>query len=184
MWRTLESVVPGRSLVLTTHSMEECSALASRAGILAKRMLALGTTEQLRRKFGDKYLVHLVLSSAPYSPQEEIEAVKTWIATAFPGAELEPRSFGGQVRFSIPAHESEGDEVTVSVGRVFKKLESEGADRGLKFWSVDRGTMDMVFLDVVGRAQVREEGDDEDPKKQLWKKIGMAIFCPWMFLIR
>ena len=183
MWRTLESIVPGRSLVLTKHSMEECSALASRAGIIAKRMLALGTTEQLRRKYGDKYLVHLVLSSAPYSPQTEIESVKTWIATAFPGAELEPRSFGGQVRFSIPAHESE--EGAVSVGRVFKKLESEGVARGLKFWSVDRGTMDMVFLDVVGRAQVAEEGSEaENAKLRMWKNIAKALFCPWMFLIR
>lgn len=45
MWRTLASVVPGRSLVLTTHSMEEADALADRAGIMGKKMLALGTSE-------------------------------------------------------------------------------------------------------------------------------------------
>lgn len=182
MWRILETVAPGRSLVLTTHSMEECSALASRAGILAKRMLALGTTEQLRRKYGDKYLVHLVLSSAPHSSPQEMDAVKAWIATSFPGAELEARSFGGQVRFSIPAR---GGDEGISVGTVFRRLEREGPGRGVQFWSVDRGTMDMVFLDVVGRAGVREEGDGEDsPRKRLLKKIGKAIFCPWMFLVR
>ncbi|GIK00164.1 hypothetical protein Aspvir_004184 [Aspergillus viridinutans] len=50
MWKTLASVVPGRSIVLTTHSMEEADALATRAGIMAKRMLALGTTDYLRKK--------------------------------------------------------------------------------------------------------------------------------------
>jgi ATP-binding cassette subfamily A (ABC1) protein 3 len=180
MWRTLETVVSGRSLVLTTHSMEECSALASRAGILAKRMLALGTTEQLRRKYGDKYLVHIVLSSAPHSSTAEMDAVKSWVATSFPSAELEPRIFGGQLRFSIPAQQEEGG----SVGIVFKKLEKEGPGMGMQFWSVDRGTMDMVFLDVVGRARIREEGYEDDARRRLWKKIAMAIFCPWMFLIR
>jgi len=178
MWRTLESVVPGRSLVLTTHSMEECSALAGRAGILAKRMLALGTTEQLRRRYGDKYLVHIVLASAPHSAEAEMATVNSWIAASFTGAELEPRSFGGQVRFSIPASEDGG------VAAVFRKLETQGPQHGCKFWSVDRGTMDMVFLEVVGRAQVREEGYDQDAKRKLWKTIAMAIFVPWMFLIR
>src|SRR5437762_2969599 len=41
MWKTLATVVPGRSILLTTHSMEEADALASRAGIMSGRMLAL-----------------------------------------------------------------------------------------------------------------------------------------------
>ncbi|KAK1079501.1 hypothetical protein LTR48_008098, partial [Friedmanniomyces endolithicus] len=55
MWRTLRAVSAGRSLVLTTHSMEEADALADRAGIMARKMLALGTSDQLRRKHGDAY---------------------------------------------------------------------------------------------------------------------------------
>src|SRR6266536_4543488 len=58
LWKTLAAVVPGRSLLLTTHSMEEADALADRAGILAKKMLALGSTEYLRRKHGKGYHVH------------------------------------------------------------------------------------------------------------------------------
>merc|ERR1711977_756619 len=50
MWKTLAAVVPGRSLLLTTHSMEEADALADRAGIMAKRMLAMGTPDGLRHK--------------------------------------------------------------------------------------------------------------------------------------
>jgi ATP-binding cassette subfamily A (ABC1) protein 3 len=172
MWRTLESIVPGRSLVLTTHSMEECSALAGRAGILAKRMLALGSTEQLRRRYGNKYLVHVVLASAPHSSQPEMDAVKSWILGEFAGAELEPRSFGGQIRFAVPARQGEG------VGACFARLEKEGPNRGLRFWSVDRGTMDMVFLEVVGRAQVREEGYEEDGNRPMWKKVLRAVFYP------
>ncbi|KAF3061699.1 Retinal-specific ATP-binding cassette transporter [Daldinia childiae] len=91
MWRTLHSIVPGRSILLTTHSMEEADALANRAGILAKRMLAMGTTENLRQRFGDTLHVHLVSKSAPHSTPEEMERVRQWVADKWPGAEIESR---------------------------------------------------------------------------------------------
>ena len=50
MWKTLASVQKGRNLVLTTHSMQEADPRASRAGILAKKMLAVGTSDDLRKR--------------------------------------------------------------------------------------------------------------------------------------
>lgn len=102
MWRTLASVVPGRSLVLTTHSMEEADALANRAGIMASRMLALGTTDYLRRKHGDAYHVHLVHKAAPHTADVEMEHIRAWVKTEFPGANVEEKTWHGQMRFSVP----------------------------------------------------------------------------------
>ncbi|MDI1485680.1 MAG: hypothetical protein OHK93_003869 [Ramalina farinacea] len=108
MWRTLASVVPGRSLVLTTHSMEEADALADRAGIMGKKMLAIGTSEGLRRKFGDRYHVHLITKTAPHTSDEEMQGIKEWIVKNLLGAEVEDKTFHGQLRFSVPAHNSPG----------------------------------------------------------------------------
>lgn len=102
MWRTLRAVSSGRSLVLTTHSMEEADALADRAGIMARRMLALGTSDQLRKKHGDAYHVHLVHRDAPYTAQADMDVIKAFINRTFPGAETEDRVFHGQLRFSVP----------------------------------------------------------------------------------
>lgn len=106
MWRTLASVVPGRSLVLTTHSMEEADALADRAGIMGRKMLALGTTDYLRRKHGDRYHVHLITTTAPHTSPEEMERIKNWVTTNLEGAIVEQRTYHGQLRFSVPAHSS------------------------------------------------------------------------------
>ncbi|EAW12681.1 putative ABC transporter [Aspergillus clavatus NRRL 1] len=103
MWKTLASVVPGRSIVLTTHSMEEADALATRAGIMAKRMLALGTTDYLRKKYGNKYHVHLVHSRAPHTTDADMARIREWVQDSFPSAVIEQKTYHGQVRFSVPA---------------------------------------------------------------------------------
>lgn len=102
MWRTLSSVSSGRALVLTTHSMEEADALADRAGIMARRMLALGTADELRKKHGDAYHVHLVHKDAPHTSPEKMDEIKHFIRRTFPTAVVEERTFHGQMRFSVP----------------------------------------------------------------------------------
>jgi ATP-binding cassette subfamily A (ABC1) protein 3 len=103
MWKTLATTVPGRSILLTTHSMEEADALASRAGIMARRMLALGSPDNLRHRFGDALHIHLVSSSAPRTTDAEMERVINWIRGIFPSADIEEKTYHGQLRFSVPA---------------------------------------------------------------------------------
>lgn len=120
MWKTLASVVPGRSIVLTTHSMEEADALATRAGIMARHMLALGSTHHLRRKYGNLYHVHLVHSRAPHTTSEEMDRIRGSVVSAFAGAQIEQKTYHGQLRFSVPAlggdsgPEDEGRKTSVS----------------------------------------------------------------------
>ena len=60
MWRIIRSNVTGRACLLTTHSMEEADALCSRIGIMVKgRLCALGTSQHLKRKFGDGYRLEI-----------------------------------------------------------------------------------------------------------------------------
>ncbi|RPA83510.1 ABC transporter [Ascobolus immersus RN42] len=189
MWRTLAAVTPGRSLVLTTHSMEEADALASRAGIMAGRMLALGTVEGLRRRYGERYFIQLLCKSAPTTSQEEMDRLKRWVASNFRGAEVEESSCNGQVRFSIPsrqlpatAHQNrpgsdsstEGDLVaqgkTESIAALFDKLEKQKEELGLEYYSVARTSLEDIFLDIVRKEGIKEEGYG-DEKKGFWAKL-------------
>lgn len=106
MWRTLLGVAaPGRALLITTHSMEEADKLATRVGIMKRKMLALGTVSELGDQYGDAFVVQLVLKSAPATTTEEMEAVKQWVSSRIPGVQMDKwgsRDGGhGQLRFKV-----------------------------------------------------------------------------------
>ncbi|KAG8529724.1 uncharacterized protein KY384_005205 [Bacidia gigantensis] len=199
MWRTLSSVLPGRSLLLTTHSMEEADALADRAGIMGRKMLAIGTSEGLRRKFGDRYHVHLIMRGAPHTPDAEMERIKSWVGSELLGAEVEEKTFHGQLRFSVPAHsdsraasseqESEkGNDEKIrpegsvkesgGIGPLFTLLEAHKEELGFEYYSVSQTTLDQVFLAIVGKHKIEEEnyGSANDRKKKagLWGRFASA----------
>ena len=168
MWKTLASVVPGRSLVLTTHSMEEADALANRAGILSSKMLALGTTDYLRRKHGDSYYVHLVHNAAPHSSADDMAKIREWIPQRFPEADIETQVYGGQLRFSLPIQTSDKS----SIASLFTALEDEKERLDIAYYSVSRSTLDQVFLNVCRKASVQEEGEraaEPETRRRKWR---------------
>ncbi|KAJ1327988.1 ATP-binding cassette subfamily A (ABC1) member 3 [Microdochium nivale] len=200
MWRTLGAIVPGRCILLTTHSMEEADALATRAGILAKRMLALGTVDNLRTRFGDALHVHLVSSTAPHSTDAEMERMRQWVLRQWPGVvDVESKTYHGQMRFSIPASAVPAPTTSAAttapanatsagvnekpaaaradgsaIGRLVVLLEENKKALGIEHYSVTPTTLDQVFLTIVGRHNVLEEGykKEGDKKKSggFWRR--------------
>ncbi|KAI9825711.1 MAG: hypothetical protein M1826_006895 [Phylliscum demangeonii] len=203
MWKTLASVVPNRSIVLTTHSMEEADALADRAGIMATKMLALGTTDYLRKKHGDAYHVHLVTTTAPHTSPQDMDRIRAWVAAHFAGAAIEAKTYHGQLRFSVPARmsaasttsavpltsdEVEPDGITRAggaahaahvrpsgIGALFNLLERHKTELGLEYYSVSQTTLDQVFLTIIGKHNIEEEGHADRPTAgptRFWRRSG------------
>ncbi|ORY11414.1 hypothetical protein BCR34DRAFT_601365 [Clohesyomyces aquaticus] len=151
MWRTLLGVAaPGRALLITTHSMEEADKLATRVGIMKRKMLALGTVSELGDQYGDAWVVQLVLKSAPETTEEEMAKVKEWVRSRISGVQVEQwGSKGGghgQLRFKVQKAAS-GAAVVPSKTSSSKDLstgEKEAADA-------------VQEVDVVGR---KHSGDD------------------------
>ncbi|KAF3911216.1 hypothetical protein ABW20_dc0102971 [Dactylellina cionopaga] len=200
LWNILRSIAPGRSVLLTSHSMLEVDALANRAGIISRKMLAVGTTDYLREKHGNHYHVHIVLKSSPNTSDEEMESVKSWILENFRGAEVEDKSFHGQTKFKVPSIMTFADEtkpidddgITKSASQeeknqalqrnktiniLFQLLEDNKEKLGIEFYSISRTSMDEVFLTIVGAANVIEEGyqiEAEETRKAStrWRRKG------------
>jgi ATP-binding cassette subfamily A (ABC1) protein 3 len=142
MWKCLQNVSKDRAVVLTTHSMEEADALADRIGIVSSRMLALGGREDLKRRAGENFHVHLVSKTAPRTTPEELAYMKDWIAKTFVDAQVSRETRGGQIRFEVPT----GGHDLVALIRMLEEVKD---GLGVEFFSVGKATLDEVFENIV-----------------------------------
>ncbi|KAJ4301221.1 hypothetical protein N0V90_003312 [Kalmusia sp. IMI 367209] len=198
MWRTLLGVAaPGRALLITTHSMEEADKLATRVGIMKRKMLALGTVSELGDQYGDAFVVQLVLKSAPATTREEMDAVKRWFSSRIPGVQMDKwgsRDGGhGQLRFKVlkaasasrqPASQLEKDDQTsTDVHDVdgFEKTNTQGIndipdliqllESNREEIGLEYYSVSPTTLDEVFLRVVGEEDDEDKAKpKGYWMK--------------
>ncbi|KJX98170.1 abc transporter like protein [Zymoseptoria brevis] len=174
LWATLRAISAGRSLLITTHSMEEADALCDRAGIIAKQMLALGTISDLHAKYADRVYVQLVHNEAPRSTDQDMEKLRMWVRSTFLVAETE-RSVGGQVRFAVPIQRDGSAPSNVldgsHMGKLFQAIEAKKEEVGIRDYSIERSSLEQVFLNVVGRHGVEEENSHEVERKGLVQKL-------------
>ncbi|XP_059108000.1 phospholipid-transporting ATPase ABCA7 [Peromyscus eremicus] len=150
LWNSLLSVVrEGRSVVLTSHSMEECEALCTRLAIMVNgRFRCLGSAQHLKGRFGAGHT--LTLRVPPAQPEPAI----TFIMATFPGAELR-EVHGSRLRFQLPL----GGSCTLA--RVFRELAAQGKDHGVEDFSVSQTTLEEVFLYFS-----KDQGEEEKGSQQ------------------
>uniref|UniRef100_H3GK29 ABC transporter domain-containing protein n=1 Tax=Phytophthora ramorum TaxID=164328 RepID=H3GK29_PHYRM len=95
MWNVIADISTQRkesTIILTTHSMEECEALCTRVGIMVGgRLRCLGSVQHLKHRFGDGLMLELKLLGTPmHDIDERVAAVfgGSTSPTTFPRAEL------------------------------------------------------------------------------------------------
>eukprot|EP00002_Diphylleia_rotans_P030496 TRINITY_DN6270_c0_g1_i4.p1 TRINITY_DN6270_c0_g1~~TRINITY_DN6270_c0_g1_i4.p1 ORF type:complete len:1633 (-),score=415.86 TRINITY_DN6270_c0_g1_i4:245-5143(-) len=136
MWNVISSFVPGRSIILTTHSMEECEALCTRIGIMVNgRMKCLGSSQHLKNKFGSGYRLEIQTS------HEMVEKVKTFIAGIFRDANL-LEWHGGKLRYQIASH-------NMNLATVFENLESNRHELQIEDYALSQTTLEQVFVNFA-----------------------------------
>lgn len=169
LWSTLSEVSAGRAMLITTHSMEEAGALCDRAGIMASRLLALGTVDELCQRYGDRLYVRLAHKDAPHTSIETMRDLREWVEISIPGADVEDRTFCGQLRFSVPRVVGEGQDI----GRLFRLIETVKEALGVSHYSISPSTLDQVFLNVVNKHNVEKEnaGGVGGGREQWWKRM-------------
>lgn len=84
LWRTIARIASGgTSIILVSHSMEECEALCHRIGIaVGGRLRCLGSPQHLKHRFGRGYLA--VVKLAPPSP-ERVAAIQRAVEARISG---------------------------------------------------------------------------------------------------
>ncbi|KAJ7352721.1 hypothetical protein OS493_034326 [Desmophyllum pertusum] len=88
LWDSLMTVMKGgRSIVLTSHSMEECEALCTRLAIMVNgQFKCLGSTQHIKSRYGTGYTLMIkVASSIPTHPQQVANGFHPAPASSMPG---------------------------------------------------------------------------------------------------
>lgn len=150
MWRTLRAVATDKVFVITTHAMEEASALANMVGILAVRLLAIGTTEALSARYAT-YEVHFTCRT-----REDVTRAQTLMAT-IPGARM---ADDVATRFEVPIEKDNG----ITLAKLFHLLSQQG---DFSEYTVEKATLESVFLKVIRENNVQEEGH-ETLRRRRW----------------
>ena len=134
------------TVILTTHSMEECEALCNRVGIMVGgRLRCLGTVQHLRARFGKGLKLELKLAAGISDAggtrtSAHHERVKTWITENFQDAVLMER----QQRDRYMCFSVAGGAVG-SLAKVFSLVESEKARLGIMDYAISQTSLEQIF---------------------------------------
>ncbi|CAH8651442.1 unnamed protein product [Schistosoma margrebowiei] len=160
----------GRTLVLSSHSMEECEALCSRVSIVVNgRMKCLGTCQHLKARFGHGYslniqvmipMVNHHLSSLNAEPTvsstsssrvphqlsliNAVNNVDSFIKREFPDARLVDRH-QGVLQYHLP---TDGRN-QIRLSHIFHLMESNKTRLGLLNYSINQTTLEQIFIDLI-----------------------------------
>ncbi|XP_047389769.1 phospholipid-transporting ATPase ABCA3-like [Sciurus carolinensis] len=136
-WDLLKTYKRDRTILLTTHYMDEADALGDRIAIMAKGSLqCCGSSIFLKHLYGVGY--HVVMVKEPHCKVEEISELIYYHA---PTATLES-SAGTELSFILPK------EYTHRFEALFTALENRQKNLGIASFGVSITTMEEVFLKV------------------------------------
>ncbi|XP_074138922.1 phospholipid-transporting ATPase ABCA3-like isoform X2 [Sminthopsis crassicaudata] len=136
-WDLLQQQKSKRTIMLTTHFMDEADLLGDRIAIMAKGELqCCGSSLFLKHKYGAGY--HLVIVKEPTCNIEEISHL---ILNYVPTATVES-NVAAELSFILPKESSNKFE------SLFTELEEKQTELGIASYGVSVTTMEEVFLRV------------------------------------
>lgn len=147
LWDALSRVIAsGKSIVITSHSMEECEALCTRIAIMVNgQFKCLGSPQHLRTKFGEGYT--LICRVAGLQP--DTQPLKDYIANTFPGSTLKDEH-QGYLHYQLIAENK-------TWANLFGIMEQAKKEFNIEDYSVSQTTLEQVFMNFTRAQRVVEE---------------------------
>lgn len=137
LWDLLQSEKKGRTVLLSTHFMDEADVLGDRIAIMADGELKCsGTSFFLKKRFGTGY--HLICVKDTDCKSSEVTKL---LGKYVPGIEVESE-IGSELSYQLPDEHAQKFETMLS------ELEDAGEQLGLSSYGVSLTTLEEVFLKV------------------------------------
>eukprot|EP01029_Cantina_marsupialis_P023811 TRINITY_DN5_c0_g1_i5.p1 TRINITY_DN5_c0_g1~~TRINITY_DN5_c0_g1_i5.p1 ORF type:complete len:1896 (-),score=693.32 TRINITY_DN5_c0_g1_i5:186-5873(-) len=141
VWEIINNAKPGRSIILTTHSMEEADALSNRIAIMANGSLrCIGSQQLLKNRFGDGYQLKIMLDEHS-TTSKTIEFIRS-----FASAAKCVYSFGLARTFVIPRQ-------SITMSSIFESMTHGSKNAGIKEWAIQQTSLEEVFVKIAREAE-------------------------------
>ncbi len=132
-----------QAFILVSHVMEECETLCDVIGIMVKgKFICMGPSQQLKNKFGNKYLVKISKKLLDNALQ-----LLEWVKNKFPSSTIEEET-DNVLKFSVNLSD-------VNLSNVFGTLNElqpkRGSDSQAICYTVSQMTLDDVFLKLANK---------------------------------
>jgi ATP-binding cassette subfamily A (ABC1) protein 3 len=144
LWDLLASLRHGRTMLLTTHYMDESEVLGDRVGIMSLgQMQCLGTPQFLKTTYGAGY--KLIFDKSPDFTEEHQTNLTKFVHNYIPEAKhFEEDGAENQILYSLPFKSVD------KFGDFFNALEVEQQSLNITSYGVTITSLEDVFLKVGG----------------------------------
>merc|ERR1712100_234842 len=147
IWNTISGALKeeaDRSVVLTSHSMEECEALCTRIAIMVNgQFKCLGSLQHLKSRFGGYISLMMVTKNA-----EDAPGAKEWVLNNFKGAQLRD-AHSTFLEFDIPS--------AFTWGQMFGLVERARESLNLIDYGINQPSLEAIFLGFAKEQESEEE---------------------------
>lgn len=135
LWNILLSIRKERTILLTTHSMEEADVLGDKILIMDHgKIICEGTTFQLKKRFGSGYSLKILMKEN-FKFNETMQIIQTFIPNASVKSRIPPT-----LSIALPYEKVESFSLALS------ELERNMNQLGIESLSMANTTMEEVFI--------------------------------------
>lgn len=149
LWKVIANAKGNKSIVLTTHSLEEAEVLCDRIVILALgEVVCIGTSAELKQRYGAGYSFFLQ-TDGRQPPKVVVDFAEKLFGTN--SVKMLGKPLGGAYKFEV-------QRSAAVLSSIFLEMESpEVRTRlGLLDWSLTETTLEEVFLKLCEENKVQE----------------------------
>jgi len=163
VWNVIRKHKEGRTIILTTHFLDEADMLGDRIAIMANgKLRACGSSLFLKNHFGVGY--NLTIEKTPLA---EASRIQQYVRNKVAEANI-LSCVGAEVSFQLPR------TATNAFKALFEGLDKHKEELGIETYGVSVTTLEEVFLrvtrgdetDVAGRAAVSERRHSLEERRQ------------------
>ncbi|KAI1321577.1 hypothetical protein EDD11_003057 [Mortierella claussenii] len=158
IWDIINRVKINRTVVLTTHSMEEADILSDRIAIMTSgRLRCIGTSLHLKDLYGSGF--RLDISSQPGRLQEACESVEHQVLRGLRYRRIDKFTNATTYEFELEQQQQqqqqrEEDQSAYGNGRgqlsrIFSCLSQPGRFPAIEDWGLSQTTLEDVFIKIV-----------------------------------